>query len=35
MNDAKKYLITAAIALVAVGIATRVDTLDKLVFNKK
>jgi hypothetical protein len=35
MNDAKKYLITAAIALVAVGIAARVDMIGNVVFNKK
>lgn len=34
MNDAKKYLITAAIALAAVAVASRVDMIGKVVFNK-
>lgn len=33
--DTKKILMTAAIALVAVAVSTRVDAIDKIVFNKK
>lgn len=34
MTDAKKYLITAAIALAAVAVASRVEMIGKVVFNK-
>ena len=35
MGDAKKYIVTGVIALVAVAIAARVAMLGNVVFNKQ